>query len=155
MKHKNSMRNIMHFLVFYLRGCDKEEVLPNEIACKEIVHLERRNMEHLFCKEWPPPHLVALDEEASSILWSICSKIKIPVQSLLLAAPTPSQCFFLLCWILSNVSLFFVYVHLVIFRQTWNLSNFLHDRIFGPTILQKHVYCSYFFANNKAAYMSI
>ena len=45
------MRNIMHFLVFYLRGCDKEEVLPNEIACKEIVHLERRNMEHLFCKE--------------------------------------------------------------------------------------------------------
>ena len=42
------MRNIMHFLVFYLRGCDKEEVLPNEIACKEIVHLEKRNMEHLF-----------------------------------------------------------------------------------------------------------
>ena len=39
------------FLVFYLRGCDKEEVLPNEIACKEVVHLERRNMEHLFCKE--------------------------------------------------------------------------------------------------------
>ena len=45
------MLNIMHFLVFYLRGCDKEEVLPNEIACKEVVHLERRNMEHLFCKE--------------------------------------------------------------------------------------------------------
>ena len=38
----------MHFLVFYLRGCDKEEVLPNEIACKEIVHLEKTNMEHLF-----------------------------------------------------------------------------------------------------------
>ena len=35
----------------------------------------------------------------------------------------------------------FLCLHFVIFRQTWNLSN---DWIFGPTILQKHVYCSYF-----------
>ena len=67
------MKNIS-FLV-YLRGCDKEEVLPNEIACKEVVNLKRRNMEHLFCKEWPPPHLVALEEGAFSISWSICSKM--------------------------------------------------------------------------------
>ena len=49
------MKNIS-FLV-YLRGCDKEEVLPNEIACKEVVHLERRNMEHLFLQRLTPTPL--------------------------------------------------------------------------------------------------
>ena len=38
----------------------------------------------------------------------------------------------------------FLCLHFVIFRQTWNLSNILHDQILGPTNLQKHVYCSYF-----------
>ena len=49
------MKNIMHFLVFYLRGCDKEEVLPNEIACKEIVHLEREIWNILNARNYPHP----------------------------------------------------------------------------------------------------
>ena len=37
-------------------------------------------------------------------------------------------------------------------HQIWNLSNILHDRIFGPTILHsKNMHIAAIFANNKAA----
>ena len=40
--------------------------------------------------------------------------------------------------------------------QTWNLSNILHDQIFGPTILHsKNMYIAAIFANIKAEYKSI
>ena len=44
----------------------------------------------------------------------------------------------------------------IIVKQTWNLSNILHNRIFGPTILHsKNMYIAAIFANIKAEYMSI
>ena len=37
-------------------------------------------------------------------------------------------------------------------QQTWNLSNVLHDQIFGPKILHsKNTHIAAIFANNKAA----
>ena len=135
----------MHFLVFYLRGCDKEEVLPNEIACKEVVHLERRNMEHLFCKEWPPPHLVALKEGASSIKVGItCPKF--------IACSSDTLSMLLSPVLNSFKCLTFLCLHFVIFRQTWNFSNIFR---FSGQQIYKNTYIAAIFANNTAAYMSI
>ena len=134
----------MHFLVFYLRGCDKQEVLPNEIACKEIVHLEKRNMEYLFFVARNDPHLIQW-HWMRGFLDLMINMFKDGNTCPKFIACSSDTLSMLLSPVLNSFKcLTFLCLHFVIFRQTWNLSNILHDQILGPTNLQKHVYCSYF-----------